>query len=72
MNKLTIEQLYPDEISQALKLCGQYVYAYYEKNNFQPFYVGKGTGSRALGKVRTSIPRTKNENFSHLISMGCQ
>ncbi|WP_335827297.1 hypothetical protein [Aeromonas veronii] len=24
----------------------------------------------ALGKVRTSIPRTKNENFSHLISMG--
>ncbi len=22
-----------------------------------------------LGKVRTSIPRTKNENFSHLISM---
>lgn len=23
----------------------------------------------ALGKVRTSIPRTKNENFSHLISM---
>ncbi len=23
-----------------------------------------------LGKVRTSIPRTKNENFSHLISMG--
>nr|WP_324042353.1 CusA/CzcA family heavy metal efflux RND transporter [Aeromonas caviae] len=26
----------------------------------------------ALGKVRTSIPRTKNENFSHLISMGYQ
>ncbi|WP_270834090.1 restriction endonuclease subunit S [Aeromonas sp. QDB07] len=25
-----------------------------------------------LGKVRTSIPRTKNENFSHLISMGYQ
>ncbi len=25
-----------------------------------------------LGKVRTSIPRTKNENFSHLISMGNQ
>ncbi|MGU5704179.1 hypothetical protein ACV1C5_21860 [Aeromonas caviae] len=24
------------------------------------------------GKVRTSIPRTKNENFSHLISMGYQ
>ncbi|WP_080990084.1 helix-hairpin-helix domain-containing protein [Aeromonas caviae] len=28
--------------------------------------------SVALGKVRTSIPRTKNENFSHLISMGYQ
>ena len=25
-----------------------------------------------LGKVRTSIPRTKNENFSHLISIGYQ
>ncbi|WP_324034695.1 hypothetical protein [Aeromonas caviae] len=25
-----------------------------------------------LGKVRTSIPRKKNENFSHLISMGYQ
>ncbi|MFM4772470.1 hypothetical protein ACK3YJ_09950 [Aeromonas caviae] len=25
-----------------------------------------------LGKVRTSIPRTINENFSHLISMGYQ
>ncbi|MXQ72250.1 hypothetical protein [Aeromonas caviae] len=25
-----------------------------------------------LWKVRTSIPRTKNENFSHLISMGYQ
>ncbi|MBP4060084.1 alpha/beta hydrolase [Aeromonas sp. Prich7-2] len=28
--------------------------------------------SPILGKVRTSIPRTKNENFSHLISMGYQ
>ncbi|WP_133280075.1 hypothetical protein [Aeromonas caviae] len=28
--------------------------------------------AQALGKVRTSIPRTKNENFSHLISMGYQ
>ncbi|WP_429069937.1 hypothetical protein [Aeromonas veronii] len=28
--------------------------------------------SNFLGKVRTSIPRTKNENFSHLISMGYQ
>ena len=27
---------------------------------------------KKLGKVRTSIPRTKNENFSHLISMGYQ
>ena len=27
---------------------------------------------KSLGKVRTSIPRTKNENFSHLISMGYQ
>ncbi len=27
---------------------------------------------KRLGKVRTSIPRTKNENFSHLISMGYQ
>ncbi|WP_139700366.1 hypothetical protein [Aeromonas caviae] len=26
----------------------------------------------SLRKVRTSIPRTKNENFSHLISMGYQ
>ncbi len=25
-----------------------------------------------LRKVRTSIPRTINENFSHLISMGYQ
>ncbi len=29
-------------------------------------------GTQVLGKVRTSIPRTKNENFSHLISMGYQ
>ncbi len=28
--------------------------------------------TKKLGKVRTSIPRTKNENFSHLISMGYQ
>ena len=28
--------------------------------------------SQTLRKVRTSIPRTKNENFSHLISMGYQ
>ncbi len=28
--------------------------------------------TQPLGKVRTSIPRTKNENFSHLISMGYQ
>ncbi len=30
------------------------------------------TEREKLGKVRTSIPRTKNENFSHLISMGYQ
>ena len=29
-------------------------------------------GVKNLRKVRTSIPRTKNENFSHLISMGYQ
>ncbi|RQX21489.1 hypothetical protein EHZ61_13955 [Aeromonas caviae] len=34
---------------------------------------GKSTDQlMLLGKVRTSIPRTKNENFSHLISMGYQ
>ncbi|WP_324031310.1 hypothetical protein [Aeromonas caviae] len=32
----------------------------------------KTSASFRLGKVRTSIPRTKNENFSHLISMGYQ
>ncbi|WP_270666942.1 MULTISPECIES: helix-turn-helix domain-containing protein, partial [unclassified Aeromonas] len=31
-----------------------------------------GLSHSELGKVRTSIPRTKNENFSHLISMGYQ
>ncbi|MED7772722.1 hypothetical protein OP491_09495 [Aeromonas dhakensis] len=30
----------------------------------------KDCPAQYLGKVRTSIPRTKNENFSHLISMG--
>ncbi|WP_253186616.1 P-loop NTPase fold protein [Aeromonas sp. YN13HZO-058] len=34
---------------------------------------GEGFHASAyLRKVRTSIPRTKNENFSHLISMGYQ
>ena len=39
-------------------------------------FVNKGSilnlSDTVLGKVRTSIPRTKNENFSHLISMGYQ
>ncbi|WP_367875489.1 DUF1016 N-terminal domain-containing protein [Aeromonas caviae] len=34
--------------------------------------VTNGWSRSTLGKVRTSIPRTKNENFSHLISMGYQ
>jgi len=33
---------------------------------------GRSWDHYCLGKVRTSIPRTKNENFSHLISMGYQ
>lgn len=62
MNKPTIEKLYPDEINQALKACGQYVYAYYEKNAFQPFYVGKGTGSRALAHWKKAIENPEKEH----------
>ena len=35
-------------------------------------YNGHICSTEELRKVRTSIPRTKNENFSHLISMGYQ
>ncbi len=38
----------------------------------KPFELPEGWECIRLGKVRTSSPRTKNENFSHLISMGYQ
>ncbi|WP_372587646.1 SMEK domain-containing protein [Aeromonas caviae] len=37
---------------------------------FRALSIGELVNKNQLGKVRTSIPRTKNENFSHLISMG--
>ena len=40
--------------------------------NNKDFSLEVGMSSEKLRKVRTSIPRTKNENFSHLISMGYQ
>ncbi len=60
--KMTIEQYYPKEVNQALNLCGQYVYAYYEENSFQPFYVGKGTGNRAFSHWNAAINSPSKEH----------
>ncbi len=71
MNKPTIEEYCPNEITHALKLCGQYVYAYYEKNNFQPFYVGKGTGNRVLAHWNNAIKNPKKEHEIKINEMLC-
>ena len=44
----------------------------YVMSQIRKKYLQDTTVTIVLGKVRTSIPRTKNENFSHLISMGYQ
>jgi len=43
-----------------------------QENGLYPYDEILTSTTNLLGKVRTSIPRTKNENFSHLISMGYQ
>ncbi|WP_175429496.1 hypothetical protein [Aeromonas caviae] len=48
------------------------VTAFAQEKNLADLIDLNSSASHVLGKVRTSIPRTKNENFSHLISMGYQ
>jgi hypothetical protein len=40
--------VFPKALATALRRHGEYVYAYYEPDAAQPFYVGKGTGKRVL------------------------
>ncbi|WP_109422624.1 ADP-ribosylglycohydrolase family protein [Aeromonas caviae] len=55
-----------DDADTVAAIYGQLAGAYYGEEGIPASW------RERLGKVRTSIPRTKNENFSHLISMGYQ
>jgi len=56
--------VFPRSLTAALKARGQYVYAYYEPGSFIPFYVGKGSGNRALAHWHAALklPTKKHEN----------
>jgi hypothetical protein len=65
--KATIEMLtptdvFPRSLTAALLARGQYVYAYYEPGSFVPFYVGKGSGNRALAHWKMALQSPKKDH----------
>lgn len=62
MVMLTPANVFPKSLSAALKARGQYVYAYYEPGSFVPFYVGKGSGTRALAHWNAALRAPKKEH----------
>lgn len=59
MTRLKPGDVFPRGLSDALRECGEYVYAYYEPGAFQPFYVGKGTGTRVLSHWKDALGKAK-------------
>jgi hypothetical protein len=47
--------VFPKTLVPALRKHGEYVYAYYEPDDVQPFYVGKGTGKRVLDHWKNAL-----------------
>ncbi|MFQ2484486.1 hypothetical protein ACK314_10265 [Aeromonas caviae] len=71
----SIDEFIDTIVASNLKLTGITNYFFFKENELELIrdkIKEKGVEHTVLGKVRTSIPRTKNENFSHLISMGYQ
>ena len=53
--------VYPAQLNEALTDLGTYVYAYYrpDENPFQPFYIGKGQGSRGLSHWKKALDQAR-------------
>lgn len=69
MSMLTPAQIFPKSLSAALKARGQYVYAYYELGCFVPFYVGKGSGTRALAHWNTALRKPTKEHEKRIVEI---
>jgi hypothetical protein len=61
--------VYPRTLSAALRNHGEYVYAYYEPDGVQPFYVGKGKGTRVLAHWKNALAKNPKalEEHEHCI-----
>jgi hypothetical protein len=49
------------DLSRALKNLGDYVYAYYSPDEYLPFYVGKGKGTRVIDHWKLALRQPPNE-----------
>jgi hypothetical protein len=70
---LTPSDVYPRSLREALRVRGQYVYAYYEPGSFVPFYVGKGSGDRVLDHWRQALKsptRQHEEKIAAILKRG--
>lgn len=59
---LTPKDVYPSKLSEALNHCGEYVYAYYEDGNNQPFYVGKGIRDRVMQHWKKALESPQKQH----------
>lgn len=62
---LHYKEIYPKELSAALKTMGQYVYAYYRPDEIRPFYVGKGVNNRVMAHWDNAMKLKKNSRKDH-------
>lgn len=62
-------EVFGPSIASALGARGQYVYAYYEPGAYEPFYVGKGSGTRALDHWKNAIKNAKRPQELRIASI---